>query len=69
MPANRPRVLLADDHQLMAAGIRELLDSRYQIVGIVGDGEALLEAALTRRPDVILADISMPGLDDYPGVR
>lgn len=63
MAKKRPRVLLADDHGLMAEGVRELLESRCQVVGIVGDGHALLETAAAERPDVILADISMPGIN------
>lgn len=57
---HRARVLLADDHTLVAEGIGTLLKERYKIVGIVNDGQALVRAALKLRPDVIVADISMP---------
>lgn len=57
---HRARVLLADDHTLVAEGIGTLLKERYKIVGIVNDGQALVEAARRLRPDVIVADISMP---------
>jgi DNA-binding NarL/FixJ family response regulator len=63
---SRARVLLADDHTLVAEGIGTLLKDRYKIVGIVNDGHSLVQAALKLRPDVIVADISMPrksGLD------
>ena len=69
MPKRKVRVLLADDHGLMAAGVRRLLESRYQVVGVVEDGRALLEAAAARRPDVILTDIAMPGLDGLEATR
>lgn len=69
MSEKRPRVLLADDHRLMAAGVRKLLESRYQVVAIVDDSRALLETATAQRPDVILADISMPGLDGLEATR
>lgn len=69
MSEKRPRVLLADDHQLMAAGVRKLLESRYQVVAIVDDSRALVETATAQRPDVILADISMPGLDGLEATR
>jgi DNA-binding NarL/FixJ family response regulator len=60
--SRRPRVLLADDHRLVAEGLRMLLTPEFELVGVVEDGLALLEAARTLRPDVIVADISMPRL-------
>jgi DNA-binding NarL/FixJ family response regulator len=62
-------VLLADDHRMMAEGLKSLLSADFDLVGVVEDGRALLEAARTSRPDVIVADISMPqlnGLDALP---
>jgi DNA-binding NarL/FixJ family response regulator len=59
---HRTRVLLADDHTIVADGLRSLLRDRYELVGSVGDGESLIEAAVTHRPDVIVADIAMPRL-------
>ena len=41
MTAERPRVLLADDHGLIAAGVRELLEARCEVLAVVGDGRAL----------------------------
>lgn len=62
-PAKRPRVLLADDHPIVAEGIRMLLQSSCEVVGIVADGRALLEEAPKLMPDVIVLDIGMPFLN------
>ena len=60
---NRPRILLADDHRLVADGLRSLLLSEFELVGVVEDGRSLVEAAKTLLPDVIVADIGMPKLN------
>jgi DNA-binding NarL/FixJ family response regulator len=60
---HRTRVLLADDHLLVAEALKSLLESEFDLVGVVEDGHALVEAAWTLRPDVIVADISMPNLN------
>jgi CheY-like chemotaxis protein len=57
------RVLVADDHQILAQGIRGLLEPEFDVVGIVADGRELIAAALRHRPDVIITDISMPSLN------
>ena len=59
----RARVLLADDHLLVAEALKSLLEPEFELVGVVEDGRALLEAAATLRPDVIVADITMPHLN------
>ena len=59
----RPRVLLADDHLLVAEALKSLLTPEFDLVGVVGDGHALVEAAGRLRPDVIVADITMPHLN------
>jgi DNA-binding NarL/FixJ family response regulator len=56
----RPRIVLADDHPIVAEGLRSLLAARYDVVGVVADGRALLEAASSLEPDVVVADIAMP---------
>jgi DNA-binding NarL/FixJ family response regulator len=61
--SNRPRVLLADDHRLVAEGLKSLLSTEFELVGVVEDGRALIEAARKLRPDVIVADITMPHLN------
>ena len=61
--AARPRVLLADDHRMVAEALTSLLASDFELVGVVEDGRAMLDAAKTMRPDVIVADVTMPGLN------
>jgi DNA-binding NarL/FixJ family response regulator len=65
---NKPRVLLADDHRILAEGVRGLLEPEFELVGIVSDGRELVEAALKLRPDVVVADISMPSLNGIDAV-
>jgi DNA-binding NarL/FixJ family response regulator len=56
----RPRVLLADDHTLVAEGFRRLLDTEFEVVGVVSDGRALLTVAAQTKPDVIVVDLGLP---------
>ena len=65
----KPRLLLADDHTLLLEGIRLLLEPEFDLVGSVEDGQALLAAAKTLKPDVILLDISMPLLNGIDAAR
>jgi len=65
----RPRILLADDHKIVTEGLKGLLEPEFELVGIVEDGRALLAAAEKLRPDVIVADISMPLLNGIDSVR
>jgi DNA-binding NarL/FixJ family response regulator len=60
---SRPKVLIADDHRIVADGLRSLLAAEFDLAGVVEDGQALVEAAQRLRPDVIVADISMPVLN------
>ena len=62
-PTRRPRVLLCDDHLLVAEALKSLLAPEFDLVGVVEDGRAMIEAAGTLRPDVIVADVSMPHLN------
>ena len=66
---NRPRVLLADDHCVVAEGLRSLLQPHFDVVGIVSDGRELLAAATKLDPDVIVLDISMPSLNGIEAAR
>jgi DNA-binding NarL/FixJ family response regulator len=63
MSMRRTTVLIADDHAIVAQGIASLLkDHGFEVVGTVGDGHLLIDAATRLRPDVIVTDVSMPGL-------
>jgi DNA-binding NarL/FixJ family response regulator len=65
----RARVLLADDHALVSAGISKLLENDFDLIGTVADGRALVAAVRERHPDVILLDISMPVLNGLEAAR
>ena len=65
----RPRVLLADDHELFLAALEKLLDDECLVVGHVHDGHALLAAAEELDPDVIVLDIGMPSLNGLDAAR
>ena len=58
----RPRVLLADDHLMVAEALKSLLAPEFELVGVVDNGLEMVMAAATLRPDVIVADVSMPRL-------
>jgi DNA-binding NarL/FixJ family response regulator len=76
---NRPKILLADDHVLLAQALEHLLQAEFDVVGTVADGRALLKAADELSPDVVVVDIGMPllnGLDAgeqlkalHPGIK
>jgi len=63
---NVPRIIIADDHTLVAEACRKLLESEYEIVATVSDGRALVRAVAELSPHLIIVDVSMPllnGLD------
>lgn len=80
-PVKPIRVVLADDHTLVRAGIRSLLEKvpGVEVVGEAGDGREVLKLIKTQRPNVVLMDITMPGLNgleaaariakEFPDVR
>ncbi|HSQ11617.1 MAG TPA: response regulator transcription factor [Candidatus Deferrimicrobium sp.] len=65
----RTKVLLADDHAMVAEGLAALLKDRFELVGTVGDGSALIDVARKLRPDVIIADMTMPVLSGLEALR
>jgi DNA-binding NarL/FixJ family response regulator len=65
----KARILLADDHVLVAEGLRSMLAPVYDVVGTVSDGRSLLDAAETLKPDLILVDIGMPQLNGLDATR
>jgi DNA-binding NarL/FixJ family response regulator len=69
---SRPKILLADDHVLLAQALEHLLRAEFDVVGTVSDGRALLKAAGELLPDVVVVDIGMPllnGLDAAEQLR
>jgi DNA-binding NarL/FixJ family response regulator len=65
---SKVRILLADDHKMVAEGLRALLEPEFELIGIVGDGHELLDKARQLNPDVIVADITMPLLNGIDAV-
>jgi DNA-binding NarL/FixJ family response regulator len=64
-----PRLVLADDHTLVAEGIRRLLEPEFEIVGTVQDGQSLVIAAQQLKPDAVMLDISLPVLNGIEAAR
>jgi len=62
IPLKRARVLLADDHLVVLDRVGALLSASFDVVGVVCNGQELISAGLRLDPDVIVADITMPGL-------
>jgi DNA-binding NarL/FixJ family response regulator len=65
----RPRILVADDHRIVADGLRSLLEPTFELVEFVEDGRQLVSAAKRLAPDVIVADITMPELNGLDAVE
>jgi DNA-binding NarL/FixJ family response regulator len=60
---SRPRVLIADACTLVAAGLRKLLEAECDVVGVIQDGRALLDEAMRLRPDIVVMELMLPGLN------
>jgi DNA-binding NarL/FixJ family response regulator len=65
----KPRILLADDHTLVAEAFTKLLETDFEIVGVVPDGLALLKTAPALKPDVVVLDLGMPHLNGVDAGR
>lgn len=65
----KPRILLADDHVMFAEGLRRLLESDFEVVGVAQDGNAMISEFTRLKPDVVIADISMPSLSGIQAAR
>lgn len=65
----RATVLIADDHAIVVDGLASLLKEHFDVVGAVGDGQRLLEEAARLRPDIVVTDVSMPGLSGMDALR
>jgi len=61
--ARRPSLVLAEDHPQMAREIARLLNADFDVVAAVTDGESLVTYAVRLRPDIVVTDIGMPGMD------
>jgi DNA-binding NarL/FixJ family response regulator len=59
----RPTIVLADDHRIVAEGLKSILAGHFELVGVVADGQQMLDAARNLRPDAIVADVTMPVLN------
>ncbi len=59
----RSRIIIADDHGLVAELCKHLLEPEFDVVAIVGDGQTLVRTASELRPDVVVVDIGMPALN------
>src|SRR3954469_25877804 len=75
----RPRIIIADDHTLVAEACKGVLDAEYDVIEIVRNGRALLQTVAQLRPNIVVIDINMPllnGLDagqqikkNYPQIK
>ena len=65
----RLRFLIADDHKMLADALETVLEPRYEVVGKVSDGRALLEVAEKLKPDFVVLDIAMPHLNGFDAGR
>ncbi|HEX6423343.1 MAG TPA: response regulator transcription factor [Acidimicrobiales bacterium] len=69
-PARPIRVAISDDHPVVRQGLRSFLEARgYEVVGEAGDGEATVRVVRETRPDVLLTDLVMPGVDGIEAIR
>jgi DNA-binding NarL/FixJ family response regulator len=65
----KPRILLADDHKIVLEGLRGLLEEEFDLAGCVTNGRDLVDEVIRLRPDVVVADISMPLLNGIEAVH
>lgn len=68
-PMTHKRVLVADDLAQVQTAVARLLRDSFEVVGLVSDGPAALQAALTLEPDLVVLDISMPGMSGIEVAR
>lgn len=65
----RTKIILADDHKMFLQSLQSLLQDEFDLVGVFGNGQALVDAAHRVNADVIIVDISMPMLNGFDAVR
>jgi DNA-binding NarL/FixJ family response regulator len=64
----RPRLIVADDHRMVAEGLRGLLENDFDLVAIVEDGRTLVDEAARSKPDAVVVDITMPRLNGLEAI-
>ena len=69
LSSKRTTILLADDHAIVVEGLCRVLERHCDVVGTVADGHALVRAADQLKPEVVVADVSMPGLNGIDAAR
>jgi DNA-binding NarL/FixJ family response regulator len=67
--ASRPRLLIADDHAVVAEALCVYLEKTFDVIGLVADGRAMLEESIRLRPDVVITDVAMPLLNGLDAAR
>jgi DNA-binding NarL/FixJ family response regulator len=65
----KAKILLADDHAIVLDGLSRLLEAEFEVIGKAGDGRAMLDLADSLKPDIIVADVSMPFLSGIEAAR
>jgi DNA-binding NarL/FixJ family response regulator len=66
---SRTRILIADDHVMFAEALQFFLEKTFSVIGVVTDGRAMIEEAIRLKPDLLVADISMPLLNGLDAAR
>jgi DNA-binding NarL/FixJ family response regulator len=65
----QPTVVMADDHRVVAEGLRRVIESDFEVLATVEDGEQLVETVAELRPDLVVADVSMPRMTGIEALR
>jgi DNA-binding NarL/FixJ family response regulator len=65
----RPRILIADDHQMLVDALKRIVEPRCEVVGTAKDGRTLLDVAIKLQPDLVVLDIAMPQLNGLDAAR
>jgi DNA-binding NarL/FixJ family response regulator len=69
VPVSKIRIVVADDHEEMLSLVKEVLQPEFEVVAAVRDGRDLLHAVKNFKPDVIIADITMPEMSGIEATR
>ena len=67
--SHRPRVIVADDDPLVRGQLQALLESEFDVLAAVADGRSLIQAAGNLLPDIVVVDITMPGMTGFEATR